>query len=252
MDKKPILAFKEKVDYGVLYKGVGYKALYCDSGKVYTGIIDDKTCFEGHDSNSFQDVFYRAFVSYASKKKLLDSTNLVKIELNNITFDEYNSEGGSDYLVDLHYMCIDGSSSCFKTLKETDNQTDVKLYISLNKENKVYDIKTFKKTGEYYNILKNDYLEKVKQYYINTGKINVDNLRMFNIELIENHGRYKYDGVMYSDSYVINIDYFCKDNSNTCVIREDYETGSTNMSFMMAMFLDNQQNVALIKKFYCF
>lgn len=246
MDKKPYLALKEKVDYGTLYKGIGYKALYCDNGEIYKGIIDGKSCTDDFSSNSFKDVFYRNFMTYVKKKKILDETNLVKLDIINIKFDEYNDKGGSDYLVDFSYLCVDGSDTCFKKLKETENQLNVRLYVSINRNNEVYDIKTFKNTGEYYNELKKDYIDKVKNYYISNGKINVDKLRLFNIELIKNYGLYKYDGIIYADSYMINISYFCNDNLNDCVFRDD-EAENSNYSFDMVMLLDSDNNVMLVK-----
>lgn len=247
MDKKPILAIKEKVDYGTLYKGIGYKALYCDNGDTYKGIIDGKSCSDDFSSNSFKDVFYRNFITYVKDNKLLDETNLVKLEITSITFDEYNDKGGSDYLIDFNYMCIDGTSSCFKKLKETENQLNVRLYVSVNSSNKVYDVKTFKNTGEYYNQLKKEYALKVKDYYINNGKISADRLRLFNVELLRNYGLFKYEGIWYADSYIININYFCSDNSNDCVIREDIGGENSNLSFDMVMLLDSSNNVSLVK-----
>ena len=244
MNKKPLVATKERVDGGYFYQGVGYKILYCDNGDVYKAVIDKEKCSKVNGS-TFDEVFYNSFMDYVKKEKIVDSLNLLKIDIINKEYDSDNNYGGSDYIVDMKYNCVDGSDSCFKVLKETNDQKTLKLYVSLNDVNKVADVFTFKNSGKYYDTLVSDYTEKIKQYKIDNGMINEEQLRMFSVKLVDNYGRYKYNGVMYADTYLVGIDYLCLDDGNACVVGENYQ--QENLYFEEVMLLDDENNVSLMK-----
>ena len=244
MDQKPILAIKTRVDSGNLYKGVGYKILYCDDGEVYKAVIDDNKC-NTIDNSTFEQVFYNALLDYLKTNKLLDELNVIKFDIVNKVLDENFDDGSSDYLVDINYTCIDGGSYCFKTLKEQDDQNNIRLFVSIDSGNKVTDVVTFKNSGLYYEEIRKDYEEKVKNYKLQNDFITEDNLRMFTVKLINNYGRYKYKGTVYNDAYLVSIDYMCFDNTNTCVRGEDVD--NENLYLEEIMLLDENNEILLMK-----
>ncbi|MBQ8659399.1 MAG: hypothetical protein IJ475_00985 [Bacilli bacterium] len=244
-NKKPIFAIKKRIDNGDKYTGLGYTAIYCDNGDVFIGSVN-KDCLGGNGTLTFNEMFYNAFMTYVKEEEYLDEKELVKLDFVSVTFDETNEDGFSDYLVEINYVCSDSTADCFKTFKEVDNQNNIKLYVSINNYNKVYEIKTFKTSGIYYDILRASYEEKLRNYMINNGLVDESNLRLFNIELLENYGRFKYNDVMYSDSYKIYVTYMCNDNSNTCVKAIDGEEYS-NLFFEAAMLTNTNDDVALVK-----
>lgn len=244
MNQKPIIAYKEKVDFGYLYHGIGYKILYCDDGTVYKGVIEKNKCNE-LDNSTFDKFFYNAFMDYAKTSKIVDAKNLEKLEIIKREFDENNSRGGSDYLVDIKYSCFDGGSSCFKTLKEKNDQNNIRVYVSLDSNNKVFDIVSFKDSGIYYDLIRGQFEEKVKQYKIDNGLLDEERLRSFKVKLLSNYGRYKYQDVMYADTYKIAIYYLCNDDTNTCVTGESVD--QENYYFEEIMLLDEEDNIALLK-----
>lgn len=243
---KPIFAIKEKIANGYLYRGIGYTALFCDDDSVYIGASYKDCTGKSDDVVTFENMFNNAFMTYVKDNKIVNESNLEKIELSNIIFDEANSEGGSDYLVNVDIICKDGSSSCFNDIKETNDPNHVRLYVRFNRVNEVYSIVAYKDSGIYYDELCSIYTNKVKKYMIDNGLAVEDNIRSFDVVLDTNYGRFKYKDVMYSDAYKIQIVYLCKDNSNTCVTYVEEEEFS-NLSFSMAMFLQDGE-VALLAK----
>lgn len=245
---KPIFAIEEKVERGTLFTGLGYKVLYCNNGNKYIGSVLYQTCSLS-DEITLTNMVYEKFVNYAVSQKIIDNNKLKDINITELLIDESNSEGGTDYLITLDYTCKNNNDKCFKTKKEYDTNKNIKLYVCINKYNEVYDIKYFKMSGEYYKQLNMEYTDKVKNYLIENNKIKEENLRYFKVELTENHGRYKFRGTVYADSYLIGIDYLCKDNSSTCVEafdKKDLEEDYANLSFYASMFVDLENEVSLV------
>jgi len=245
---KPIFALSKKVDRGTLFTGLGYKVLYCENGDRYIGSVLYKTC-EEPDMYTFKTIVYDKLVTYTEKNQKLDKNNLTTLVINTIEKDEENEEGGSDYILDVSYKCNDGSSKCFQLAKEYNDTNNNHFYIRINKYNEIYDIVTFKDKGMYYDRLVADYTTKVKQYMIQEGKLNENNLRNFYVSLVSNNGKYKFRDHVYADSYLIKINYICSDNTNTCVTpfdKKDIDGDYANLSFLSSMFLDSSNTVALI------
>lgn len=247
MDKKPLLGIKENIEGGYIYKGLGYKVMYCDNGNIYKSYLENKSCNEEEVDNSFKGIVLRQFKTYLINNKYLDVNNLKSLEIDNLIYDEDNDNDGGDYLIDVKLECNDGGHSCMKVFKETSNQNNVKLFIRLNRNNEVYEVKAFKNTGKQYDILKEDYTAKIKKYMIENNMLVEDNLRYFNVELLNNYGRYRFDNVMYEDAYTISIDYLCNDNSNTCVSRFDNSLEYSNLSFEAAMFINELNEVGNLR-----
>lgn len=244
--KKPMFAIKQRIDNGDKYVGIGYTAIYCDNGDTYIGALN-KSCNPVDDGTlTFDQMFYNAFMVYAKDKDYIDESNFVKMDFVSVTFDETNKDGFSDYLVDITYVCSDTTANCFHIFKEVGNQNHIQLYVSLNNYNQVYDIKAFKNSGVYYDTLKANYKEKLINYMSVNGLLNKDNLRSFDIEIIDTYGKFNYNDVEYSDSYEVSVTYLCNDNSNTCVTPFEGEEYS-NFSFELAMLLDLEDNVSLVK-----
>ncbi len=245
---KPIFATSKKVERGTLFSGLGYKVLYCNNGQRYVGSVLYKSC-EEFDENTFANVLYEKLVNYSADNKTLNRSKLKDFTVIDVMFDEENEEEGSDYLATISFSCNGNNSSCFKTAKEYNDPYNIKLYVRFNKFNEIYDVVPFKESGAYYNELVEQYTPKVQEYLRNNNLLVADNLHHFTIKLLENHGKYKFRGETYADSYLIQIDYNCLDNTNTCVTpagNEDFEGDYSNLSFYMAMFLDAEDNVSLM------
>lgn len=247
-DAKPILAIEEKVDKGTLFSGLGYKVLYCNNGEKHIGSVQFKTCTEP-EPVEFSNFVYKQLVDYAVKEEILVESNLESFVINSVVADEFNEEGGSDYLTNISYVCKDGSVTCFKTKKEYYDINDVTLYVRINKYNEVYDIIPFKGSGDYYEIIVADYTEKLKTYLIENELLDEENLRNFKLTLADNYGKYNFRNTTYADSYLIQIDYMCVDNSNTCIKaidNKDNEGDYANLSFYASMFVDQDENILLV------
>jgi hypothetical protein len=247
-DAKPIFAIEKKVEKGTLFSGIGYKVLYCSNGEKYLGSVLYKTC-EEPDMIEFGNLMYEKVVDYSVDKKLLSKGRLRELKFNSVIFDEYNDKGGSDYLANISYQCKDDSVTCFKLDKEFYDIENINIYIRINKYNEVYDIVSFKTTGAYYDRLIEKYTEDVKTYLIENEKLQVDNLRSFKLKLVENSGKYNFRNTVYADSYLIEINYMCLDNSNTCleaVDNKDYEGDYSNLIFYASMFINEDGTIGLI------
>lgn len=245
---KPIFAISSSVENGTMFKGLGYSVLYCDNGDRYIGSVMYKTCDEINE-NDFKSFMYKLFVDYEIENKKIDKDNLDTLVLNSVTFDEENSNGGSDYLLDFSVTCKDGSKKCFKYGKEIDDYSNLLIYVSINRYNEIDEVKTFKNSGVYFDKLNEEYTEKVKNYLISEGKYVNDNVREFKVSLVSNHGKRKFRGNDYADSYLVIINYLCLDNSNTCVVpydKEDFEGDYANLAFYSSMYLDNDNNILLM------
>lgn len=247
-DAKPVFAIEKSVEEGTLFSGIGYKVLYCKNGERYVGSVLYKTCTEETEID-FTNYVYEKLVDYARENKLLDESKLTDFNVISYIVDGDNDEGGSDYLVNLSYTCKNDSVTCFKTDKEYYDANNVSLYVKINKYNEVYGIEYFKDTGVYYEYLVQQYTEKLKEYLINNEKLEEDNLRSFSIKLVDNNGKYKFRGITYADSYLIQVDYLCLDDGNTCVNaidKKDNEGDFANLTFLASMFVDSEGNIALV------
>lgn len=196
---------------------------------------------------TYKDVLHASLLDYFNKKKLIND-DFDSFVINSYVKDaEDEEEGYIDYYMDITYECKSGGSSCFKTLKERINQNNLLVYVSVNKSNMVTEVFTFKNEGLKYDELVVNYTEKLKNYMIKNNLIVGDNLRTFKVELLENKGKYTYNGVLYADSYVIKVSYMCVDNTDTCVTR--YEDGkNVNLAFEALMFLDENDEVGLVDR----
>lgn len=245
---KPIVAISEKVENGTLFSGIGYKVLYCNDGSRYIGSVLYKTCSEP-EMSTYTHVVYEKIMEYGDKKKIIDKKKLSNFVINNLEFDESNSEGGSDYLLDVTYTCSNGDNRCFKTPKEYIGTDNLKMYVRINKFNEVYDIVAFKNSGIYYDTLKADFQEKVKDYLIQNELIEEESLKDFRVSLTDTNGTYRYKGITYPDTYLIKIDYSCVDYGDSCVKvfdKKDYEGDYSNLSYYASLFLDDQNNVMIV------
>lgn len=248
LNGKPILAFSKKVDKGTLFSGIGYKVLYCENGERYVGSVLYKNCGD-FDENSFTSLIYEKLIDYSIDKKTLDINNLNYLTISNAEFDESNDQDGADYYLDINYTCKDESSKCFKTDKEFNDPLKIGLYVRLNRYNEIYEIVTFKNSGEHYTKLVEDYTLKVKNYMLENEMITEDNLKSLKLSLVSNNGKYKFRGNIYADSYLIEINYLCNDNSNTCVKafdKKDQEGDYANLQFFASMFLNENNEVILV------
>lgn len=247
-DAKPIFAVEKKVEKGTLFTGLGYNVLYCNNGERYLGSVLYKTC-EETNMKEFSNLVYEKAVNYGVNKKIIDKSQLEEFNIVSLTFDENNDKGGSDYLANISYECKNGKDTCFKAKKEFFDTKNVNVYIRIDKYNEVYDIAPFKTTGAYYDSLVQQYTESAKTYLTNNEKIDAENLKSFKISLTENYGKYKFRNNVYADSYLVEINYTCLDNDNTCVKpfdKKDYEGDYSNLVFYASMFVDEQENVKLI------
>ena len=243
---KPILATSSKVENGTLFQGLGYQVLYCNNGQRYVGATIYATCSEV-DVKSFKNVLYERVVDYGRKKKMI-TNDFKTLIIQEIAFDEENDKGGSDYYIKATIEC-DKGDSCFKTKKEFSDPLNIDFIARIDKYNEIYEIVYFKTTGAHYENLVANYKDKVKKYLIDNNQMKADLVRDYSIRLLEDHGQYKFRGTVYSGSYLINIDYFCNNESNDCITAlddEDKEGDYTNLSFMASMFLDVDDNVVLI------
>lgn len=249
----PVIAVQENIENGIKYKGISYELIECNDGKRYLNEMN-KTCVveEKEEVVTFDTIFYNALVTYLKSAGIVND-NFKDLKINEYVLDEeLNDYEGSDYYVDLTYECNDGSVNCFKVLKERTKQNNVKLYVSLDKLNIVKEVTTFKTTGKKYTELKEAYANSVKEYMISKNMYDDNNVRYFNLELLNNRGRYMYDGVMYEDAYEVKLSYMCKDNGNTCITKID-DGNNTNLSFSVIMLLNSEDKVGLlesVKVFY--
>lgn len=245
---KPIFATSKKVERGTLFSGLGYKVLYCNNGQRYVGSVLYKTC-EEFDEKTFSNFIYEKLIDYSAENKILDRNKLKEFNIDNVMYDEGNEEGGSDYLVNISFTCEGDNDKCYKTSKEFYTPNNIVLYTRFNKFNEIYAITTFKDSGEYYKQLVENYTPKVQNYLKNNNLLDEENLSSMSIELIENHGKYKFRGETYADSYLVEINYNCNDHSNTCITPEgdeDLNGDFANLSFYMSMFTDAEDNVSLM------
>lgn len=243
---KPILAISNKVENGTLFKGLGYQVLYCNDGKRYVGATIYETCSEV-DVKSFKNVLYERVVDYGRKKKMI-TDDFKTITFNEVTLDEENDEGGSDYYVEATVECNKGDN-CFKTKKEFPDPTNINFIARLNRYNEIYELSYFKTSGAHYDKLVANYQDKVKKYLIDNNQMKEDLVDNYSIKILEDHGQYKFRGVLYNGSYLIQISYFCKDNGNDCITAlddKDSEGDYSNLSFMASMFIDGDDNVSLV------
>ena len=242
---RPIFAIQEKVTGGTKFTGIGYEVLYCDNGERHVDMVVYKKCGNG-EPTTISNLVYKKFVDYATETKMLNNSKLESLEFISVNVDGKNDKDGTDYHVNLKYTCK--KDGCLKLKKEFESTDNVHLYVRLDKFNDVYDIVYFKISGPYYDSLVEIYEENLKTYLIENQKADVANLKRLELVLEENHGKYKFRGTSYADSYLVRINYTCVDNSNTCIKAfddTDMEGDFTNLSFFGSMFLDKDGNVLL-------
>ncbi|MBR6133410.1 MAG: hypothetical protein IKQ29_01690 [Bacilli bacterium] len=244
-DKHPLIYIKENVDGGVLYKGFGYSKLYCNDGKSYPYLNKENKCL--NKDRTFSQAFYSSFYAYGVNNKIIDEKNIKTMKLSNIRSDGYNSYDGRDYLVDFSYSCMDEKSTCFKKLKKQKDEFNYLLYVSLDANNQVQNIFTFKNSGDYYKELRELYTEKVQQYLVDNGYMVEDQTTMFEISLVSNYGKVKYKGEEYYDSYVIKVNFACESSDSSCIEYKDFEY-SKGLDFEAAMLIDDDGNIKLANK----
>ena len=248
MEGKPIFATKKSVEGGTLYKGIGYEVLYCDNDQRYLGAVLYQSCVESEEEETFEKVLYDSLMRYGEEKEIIDRKNLESLTINSYEFDEKNEQEGSDYLLDVSVVCK-GDKKCFKTTKAFKDPNNFKLIMRIDKYTSVYDIVYFKDSGAYYESLVANYQDKVKQYMIDNGFINVDTLRKFDIRLQKNPGKTKFRDVEYSDSYLISISYLCTDQSTDCIKpfdKKDDEGDFSNYYYQASMFIGSEDEVLLV------
>lgn len=264
LEQHPILAIKKRVDGGYLYEGLGYKSLYCDDGTKYTVYSEYTSCTD-NTSNTYKDILFKAFKEYAFKNELLNEAELVSIDLVSYEFDETTyytytdvytgdevTEEYNHYLTQFSLACTDGSGKCIKFGQDYNDLNDVKVILKVNKDNKVEGIDTFRTSGAYYDKTREDLIPKVRQYLIDNGYVtDEEQLRYFKIDITQNHGKYKYNGNYYANSYVITVYFLCQDNGNTCINYNDFAT-SENLSFDISIFLNENGEIETIGKSVAF
>jgi hypothetical protein len=242
----PIFVIEEKVEEGTKFKGLGYEVLYCNNGERHAGPTVFKKCTD-ESAVTIDNFVYKKFVDYAVETKMLNKNNLDTLEFNLVEYDGTNDNDGGDYHVNLKYTCNE-NKKCLTLVKEYESSESVDLYVRFNKFNEVYDVTYFKVGGSYYDKLVAMYTENLKTYLVENNKLDLANLRSFELDLEENHGKYKFRGNTYSDSYLVKVKYMCVDNGNTCVHAiddADMEGDFTNLMFFGSMFVDKDGKVML-------
>ena len=247
-DGTPILALKTNVKNGIHYQGLGYEVLICSDEKYLNE--SDKKCYETEETKkeeikTYKEVLHASLLDYFKKKNYINS-NFDNFVINSYTKDGEDEEKGYiEYFMDITYTCNDGGSGCFKTLMERINQNNLLIYVSIDKANIVKNIYTFNDEGARYNELVTNYTEKLKNYLIVNNMLISDNLRSFKLELLDNKGKYNYNGVTYGDAYKIKVSYMCLDNTDTCVTRFEDENNA-NLAFEAIMFITESDEVGLV------
>ena len=214
---------------------------------ILLNLIGEKFEYKKLEPTTISNFVYKKFVDYVVEEKMLDKKSLDELVFNEVEYDGSNDNDGGDYHINLKYTCKN-DKKCFKLIKEYDNQDSINLYVRLDKYNEVYDVIYFKDSGVYYDKLVELYTTNLQTYLVENSKMDVDNVRSFKLKLIENHGKYKFRGITYSDSYLVQITYMCNDNSNTCVHafdNNDMEGDFANLMFFGSMFVDNEGTVMM-------
>jgi hypothetical protein len=240
LEKHPLIYIKENVDGGVLYKGFGYSKLYCHDGKSYPYLNKENKCLK--KDRTFSQAFYSSFYAYAVNNKIIDENNIKTIKLSNIRSDSYNDYSGRDFLVDFSFSCMDDKSTCFKKLKKQKDEFNYLLYVSLDGNNQVQNIFTFKDSGDYYKELKELYLDKVRQYLIDNDYMDEEQTTVFDISLVSNYGKVKYKGEEYYDSYVVKVNFACESSDSSCISYKEFSYDK-GLDFEVAMLVDEDSNV---------
>ena len=235
---KPILAFKETVDNGVLYHGIGYNVYVCNDGQRYNGSYNNRCTNEF--ANDYISTIHDSLVEYFKDKKITNK-NFEDIEIKNISFDENISKKENDYYVNISFKC-DGSRICYKEIRPTEDPYNIDLYIRMNKYNKISSIINFKTSGIRYNQLVEEFKIKIINYYEGHNILDSQNLRNLNLYIQNNYGKLEYNNETYSNSYLVNVQYMCKQNNNDCIKYQD-EMDYNNLSFEVVVLTDNENNI---------
>lgn len=248
LEAKPILALHKQVDNGTLYSGIGYQALYCEDGERYVGATVYDSCSDV-DSSSIEGVIYEKLVKYATDKGILDYSKLSSFQITSVTFDEDNDNEGSDYYVVASVSCKTTNKRCFDLSRDYSSNNNYHFYVRFDRYMEIYEVTSFKTSGEQYNKLVSDYSEKVKEYLIDKGYYDESRVKNYSVSLVKSYGSYLFRGVTYSEAYMIQIDYFCTDNSATCIkISDDadLEGDYSNYTVFMSLFIKDDDGVGLV------
>ena len=246
---RPLFSISKKVENGTLYTGIGYKVLYCKNGERYVGSTLYASCQE-FEERTFMNTVYEKIIDYGDKKNLIKRGNYEKLELTSAMFDEELSDGGWDYFIEANLTCKGGNNRCFYFKKEFNDPSKIYFYIRYDQYNDIQDVFTFKRTGAHTKALEEEYGPKVREYFKTEGIITDDEgIRDFSIHYLDNFGKFKFRGTSYAESYLIEVNYLCYDNSNKCVTPLDdidLDGDYSNYMFMMAMFIDENGEIALM------
>ena len=246
---KPLFSVSKKVENGKLYQGIGYKVLYCNNGERYVGSTLYSSCHE-FEEHTFMETVYEKIIDYGDENGLIKRNNFEKLELTRALYDGENADGGWDYFIEADLTCKKGNDRCFYFKKEFYDPSKIYFYVRYDPYNDLQEIFTFKKDGAHVDELKANYTDKAKEYLKSTGIIADESaVRLFNIAFLDNYGKYKFRGTTYAETYLVEVNYLCYDNSNQCVVPQDdidLDGDYSNYSFMMSMFIDENDNVALM------
>ena len=246
---KPLFSIKKKVENGTLYKGIGYNVLYCKSGDRYVGYVLYDSCSE-FDQKTFIDSVYEKLMKYGDDNNIVKRDSYSSLEITSAEFDEELADGGWDYYVEADLSCKGLNKRCFYFKKEFNDPSKIYFYIRYDQYNDIQDVFTFKRTGAHTKALEEEYGPKVREYFKTEGIITDDEgIRDFSIHYLDNYGKFKFRGTSYAESYLIEVNYLCYDNSNKCVKPLDdidLDGDYSNYMFMMAMFIDENGEIALM------
>ena len=235
---KPVLAIKETVDNGVLYHGIGYNVYICNDGQRYNGSYNNRCTNEF--ANNFISTIHDSLVEYFKDKKITNK-NFEDIDIKNISFDENISKKENDYYINISFKCKK-NRICYKEIRPTDDPYNIDLYIRINKYNKISSIINFKTSGIRYNQLIEEFKIKMINYYEGRNILDSQKLRNLTLYIQNNYGKLEYNNEVYSNSYLVNVQYMCKQNNNDCIKYQD-EMDYNNLSFEVVVLTDNENNI---------
>lgn len=246
-DKAPFIAIKKKIENGYSYQGLGYVFTKCDDGTTYLEGVQTKSCTD-NTLTKYSDIIKNNLKSYLINNKYIDKVNLVDIEFNELELDEEIDNQQIVYYADTTIKCTDGSNCIINRFKEQDDDTTYKLYLTLSRANEVVNVETFRTSGKKYDEIVEDYKTQLREYLVNTAIADDANLKHFQVELLNNYARRKYDGMIYQDCYLIRVSYTCGDAGNTCIDFTQFKYEGMNLAFDAVMFVNGENKVVKVIK----
>ena len=280
MGGKPIFAKYTKVKNGTLFEGLGYSVLYCNNGERYVGAVLYNDC-ESVDPNSssFKEVLARAIKDYAETAKLSKKGTISEVTVHEFYHDEdlvvsnetiedkikkdaekknslfnpnrkkhQESEDElqfADYYVDFEVTCKKGDN-CLNLDKEFEDPSHLRVVVRFDWFNEIVEFLYTKETGEHAKRMNEEYSEKIKEYLTSEGKAIPENIRSLNVKFIKTKGKGKFRDTKYAESYLIQIDYLCLDDGNSCITpfdKEDEQGDFSNLSFRATLFLNGDGSI---------